>query len=313
MARNVFPTTVGYGGWLAVWLLVSSVVPAEAAVKLAFKRNPGETSRYQREQKTAQLLTIAGSNVETSASTFAILKFTVGQPDPNGQTEVVEQYEVLQSAINISGLTYNFDSVNLNVDPSEPALLPIANLLRATFRTPITMVVSKAGDITEVRIPDSVKAEVHPSLVSQFDPERRKAAAKQVLQFLPEEAVDVGAKWQRTTQADLGGDQTMTFEMEYEYVGPVEEQGKPLHKVVGKYLGVTYSMAPGAESPVKVTASELKPTEGTAEFLFDAERGVMFSEKSKVRVEGSLTLVIGAQELPGKLDLTLESQSTRQP
>ena len=313
MARKLFPTTVWCSGWFAVWLLASSLVPAEAGVKLAFKRTPGETSRYQREQKTAQLLTIAGSNVETSASTFAMLKFTSGQPDAKGQIEVVEQYEVLQSNLNISGLTYNFDSVNLNVDPAEPALLPIANLLRATFRTPITMVISKEGDIAEVRIPDSVKAEVHPSLVSQFDPERRKAAAKQVLQIFPDEAVEVGAKWQRTIQADLGGDQTMTFEMEYEYVGPVTEQGQPLHKIVGKYLGVTYSMAPGAESPVKVTGSELKPTEGASEFLFDTERGAIFSEKSKVRVEGSLTLTVGAQELPGKLDLTLESQSTRQP
>lgn len=286
---------------------------SRGAETLALKFKPESTSRVQVEQKTEQLLTIGEGNVESKSTSFSVLKHTIGKPAADGSLEIVDQHEVLQTSLDIAGTTYDFDSANPDVEPGEPGLRPVAQVLRATFRTPVTTVIDAQGKIKEVRIPEEARADLDPLFASSFDPAKRKAAAEQQLRFLPDKPVNVGDKWKSNVDADFGGGQTMSFEMEYEYTGVVDEQGVKLHRIVAKPLTVAYTMDPNSPSPLKVIASDLTIKNAEGEYLFDAARGVVVRGTSKTSVAGTMKFSINGQELPGKVDLKLDSKTTLQP
>jgi hypothetical protein len=101
--------------------------------------------------------------------------------------------------------------------------------------------------------------------------------------------------------------------MEYTYAGTVTEDGKTLHKVTSKAKTVKYQMDPNAESPLKITGSELKPTESSGEYLLDLDAGLVTKAVAKIRIQGDLQMSVGGMNLPGKLDLTIETNSKLQP
>jgi hypothetical protein len=62
-----------------------------------------------------------------------------------------------------------------------------------------------------------------------------------------------------------------------------------------------------------VTKSDLKIDSGDGTILFDREVGAIVSAKGKTRIKGSMTFDAGGQELPGDLDLTIETDTELQP
>ncbi|OYW24761.1 MAG: hypothetical protein B7Z55_01255, partial [Planctomycetales bacterium 12-60-4] len=68
-----------------------------AAEELQLKRSPGSTAKYLREQKTEQVLTLNGMDIETKSSTFAGITYTSGDKADDGSLAVTERYDVLQS------------------------------------------------------------------------------------------------------------------------------------------------------------------------------------------------------------------------
>ena len=60
------------------------------------------------------------------------------------------------------------------------------------------------------------------------------------------------------------------------------------------------------EGTLKVTKSELKPTESTESKLWDRAAGQWHSSKGKIRIQGTLDFEINSMPFPGKLDLTIK-------
>lgn len=297
---------------LCLSLLGLVVSDGWTAETFAFKQAPGTTAKYQREQKTDQVLTIAGMDIETKSSSFAMLSFAAGEKAADESLEVTERYDVLQSELSIVGMTYQFDSAN--PDQAPPAgFEPVANIVRATFQTPVTTVYAGDGSVREVKIPAEKLANIDPMFAELFNVDRRKKSASQQREMLPKKAVDVGDTWEQTIDAELGGGQTLTFGLKYEYTGPVQENGQTLQRVQVRHASVAYRMDPNSPSPLKITDSELAVKETEGEILFDNARGVIVREGSKVVIEGTLKLLAGGQELPGKLALTLSSKNVLQP
>lgn len=296
-----------------VLLFAPSFVSA-AEVTLKLKYPPNTTRTIQIEQKSDQTLTIGPQDVETKSSTFIVQKQTIGPKLANGSVEIVEKVEVLQNELNLpGGLTFQFDSANPDKAASNPLLEPIAKLLRVSLKTPATVVIDADGKLAAVRIPEAAINEVDEDFRSMLDPEKRKKAAEKALGYLPSKPVKTGETWEQTVDADLGGGQTLTITSTLTYEGEVDVNGKKLHKITHKPKEVSYFMDPNAKSPLKVTNSELKPTEGSGEILFDAEAGDVVQRQSSMRIQGKLTLDFGGQQLPGKLDLKLSDKTTRQP
>lgn len=295
-------------------LLCAASLASAAEVTLKLKYPPNSTRTVQLEQKSEQILTIGPQDVETKSSTFIVQKQTIGPKLPNGSVEIVEKVEVLQNELNLpGGLTFQFDSANPDKAASNPLLEPVAKLMRVSLKTPATVVIDAEGKLSAVKIPEAAINEVDEDFRSMLDPEKRTKAAKKALEYLPSKPVKPGETWEHTVDADLGGGQTLTITSTLTYQGEVDVNGKKLHKIVSKPKDVSYFMDPNAKSPLKVTNSELKPTEGAGEILFDVNEGDIVQRQSSMRIQGKLTLDFGGQQLPGKLDLKLSDKTTRQP
>lgn len=299
-------------GSLSVCGFLAGDVTGFAAETLTLKFPPKSTWKIQREQEIAQTLTINGQAIPTKSTTFAVIGYSTGDALPDGAIAVVEKYDVLQGEVDIVGTKMPFDSAN--PDAQVPTgLEPLAAVMRATFRTPVTTVYDAQGAVREVTIPAADAANLDPNFADLFDPAKRKETVQQAVKLLPKRAIDPGTTWTESMAAPLGAGQTLTFQMEFQYVGPVRDGDKTLHHVKLTHKGVQYSMDPNSPSPLKIRQSDLKIEESKGEFFFDNEQGRMIRESSRVVIGGDLTFVAGGQELPGKLSLTMSSTNTLQP
>jgi len=150
------------------------------------------------------------------------------------------------------------------------------------------------------------------SVRSRLNPQHLKEQFEERHANLPDVLARAGEPWERTEKVDLGG-QTLTFHKKYEYAGTDKLGGKTLDKINVKTLDVKYAMDPNSASPLKVTKSDLKVESGDGTILFDRDAGAAVSTKGKIRIKGSMTFDAGGQELPGELDLTIETDTELQP
>ncbi len=285
-----------------------------AAETLQIKYLPNSRERFQTEQKTEQVLTIAGQKVETKSSTFQVTEQAVGAAAEDGSFELTEKPVVLQSEVKLpGGLAINFDSANADKPAENPLLEPLVRVLRVVSQTSVTFVLDADRKAKEVKFPPTAAELIGPEYKSLFDAERRKKSFTQSTGYLPDGPATVGTKWERTIETDLGSGQLLTVVLEYELKDPIEKDGRRLQRIASRAKTVSYSMDPNSPSPLKVSQSDLKPTASEGEILFDAQRGLTESRKSRIRIEGTLTLVFNGNDLPGTLDLTITDSSTRQP
>ena len=96
--------------------------------------------------------------------------------------------------------------------------------------------------------------------------------------------------------------------------GDTEKKGeKTLDKIDSKITQVTYAQDPAFPTPLKATKSDLVVDSSSGTFLFDREEGYVVQDKGSVRIKGGMTFTAGGQEIPAKLDLTLEHEVDTQP
>ena len=79
-----------------------------------------------------------------------------------------------------------------------------------------------------------------------------------------------------------------------------------------KVNSVTYNIDPNPSLPLELKSSDLKIAKSEGELLFDRKLGAFVKSSDSFTVVGKLTLVAGGNELPGELDLTITSKSSRE-
>ena len=291
--------------------LMAGAGDAHAQVTLELKFPEGTKSSTQTESVVNQTLTLAGRDILTKANTFTTFISTIGTRAADGTLAIVEKVESLQSELDLNGTKLQFDSANPDKKADLPQLEPLLDLYRALVKLPMTRTLeAKTNKLKSLTLPDGEFEKLGEAAKDRFNPEKLKKATEQALAFLPDGPVKVGDKWERATEADLGGGQLMSFRSKYEYLGTVEQDGATLDKIEGKAFEVSFAIV--GNPMLQVTKSDLKIKESAYTYLFDRERGHLVSKNAKVRIDGPLTLVIGGMELEGKLDLTMEEKSTRQ-
>jgi hypothetical protein len=301
---------------LVVGLAASLLMGATASgqVKLERKYIPGSTSKTQLESTTKQILTIGPQDLETESTRFLISTTTVGTRQEDGTLPVVTQFDKLQANMTFpGGIQLSFDSDDPGKKADNAQLEPVLDLFRVVAKTKTTTTLDKANQIKSIAFEGNPQDTVGEAFKSQFDAEKRKQAAIRELSTIPSRPVKPGDSWTHKSEADLGGGQTLTLDTKYEYVGTESKDGKTLDKITTKTTDVSYAMDPNAASPLKVTGSDLKVALSEGSLLFDRERGAITAANSKIRINGTLTMTINGMELPGKLDLTIESKTTLQP
>jgi len=287
----------------------ASVAHAQATLELKY---PERTkSSTQTESVVNQTLTLAGNDILTKANTFTTSTSHIGTRAADGTLAIVEKVESLQSELDLNGTKLQFDSANPDKKADLPQLEPLLDLYRAVVKFPMTRTLeAKTNKLKSVTLPVGEFEKLGEAAKDRFSPEKLKKATEQALVFLPDGPVKVGDKWERATEADLGGGQLMSFRTTYEYLGTVEQDGAKLDKIEGKAFEVSFAIV--GNPMLQVTKSDLKIKESATTHLFDRERGHLVSKNAKVRIDGPITLVIGGMELESKVDLTMEEKSTRQ-
>lgn len=298
--------------FLIVGLLTAN--HATAQVKLDRKYVPGSSSTTNIETSTHQILTLAGQDIETKSTRFIITTAKVGARKDDGTLPISSQIDKFQTDDSFpGGIKLQFDSGDPNKKAENPLLEPLLDIFRVVARTKTTTILDKDNTIKSVEFEGNPAETVGEAFKSQFDAEKRKKAANRELANLPDKPVKTGDVWMRTSESDLGGGQTLTLEMRYEYTGTEEKSGKTLDKISAKATDVRYAMDQNANSPLKITDSELKITKSEGTIYFDRAKGAVVEATSKVRIEGTLKASVNGMELPGKLDLTIESKTAVQP
>ena len=295
---------------LAVAIVLIGATRAMAEVTLELKFPEESKATLQSELSVDQTLTLAGQDIVTKSSTFAVSTSSVGKRADDGSLAVTDRVDVFQSELNINGTKVQFDSANPDKKADVPQLEPVLDIYRAIIKFPITKTFDAKNKLIAAKLPEGEFEKLGDLAKEQFDPEKLKKATEQVLAFLPDGPVKEGETWERSTESNLGSGQVMSFRTKYEYKGTVEQDGRKLDKIEGQAFEV--SLAINGNPMLQLTKSDLKIKESASTILFDRERGHVVSRVSKVRIDGPLTLTINGMERSGKVDLTMQEKGTRQ-
>lgn len=304
-----------FGSVLSLSVLAASwAVPAQAQVKLEHKFIEGQKTVTHTTLNVKQTLTLAGMGLDTNSDRFVISTAQVGKRDAEGKVRIEQKTDKLTVTLKLpGGIEASFDSDDPNKKADNPALEPLMQLMRAAAKAKITMVRDSSGKVVAVEGLGKAADEVPEELKGEFNPEQAKKTANQELENLPGDAVKPGDTWTKMADLPLGSGQVLSLTTEYKYVGEVKEGDKTFDKIEAKTTAVSFSIAADSKLPLKVTKSELKPTESTETKLFDRAAGQWHSTKGKIRIQGALDFEINSMPFPGKLDLTIESETVRQP
>ncbi|MFO0917752.1 MAG: hypothetical protein U0872_05480 [Planctomycetaceae bacterium] len=296
--------------FLAGTILTVCVHSASAGEK--FPRTYAEQTKQKKqiETKTEQTLTLAGMDIDTKSTLFSIATITSGKRDTDGNLTLEESIDVLQTDLSLpGGLTVQFDSANPDKAADNAVLEPLLDMLRATFKNPVTMTVDRDNHVQDLKFANNPEETLPKEVRGFLDPVSRKKSAEQAWGFLPDRAVAIGDQWERTEEHNLGGGQSLTYKSRYTYAGPEKLDGQTYQKFDVERLEASYSLDPNANPMVQVPKSDLKVAKSSGVILYQPETGAVAKREAEVKIAGTLTLVINGQELPGELDLSITEKS----
>jgi len=295
---------------LGLWL----VPGAFAQVKLEYKFNEGRGTKTKVTSKVQQTLTLAGMDIETSADEVVAAHSSIGKRADDGSLPIHSTVDSIRAQFTIQGQTYSYDTTDPNAKIELPQLAFVGDVLKALAGSSYTVVLDKANKVKAVeggeKILEKAK-DLDPmaleTLKDRMEVDRIRREFEKSHANLPTILVREGEPWEQTETDDIGSGQTLTFRRRYEYKGTVQRDGKTLDRIAITALDVKYAMDPDSKSPLKVTRSDLSVDSSKGEMLFDRGEGEVVERKGVTRIKGDMDFKANDMDLPGKLDLTLDT------
>jgi uncharacterized protein DUF6263 len=300
-------------------LLLALAPAAQAQVKLEHKYVEGTKAKTQTTSKSHQILTINGANVETESESIATTSSSVGKRREDGSVPIEQKTDALRLRVTANSMQLiDFDSANPPKEKDESQLGFVTELLKAVVGSAYTIVLDKQNQFASVEGTQALLDKANDlnetaakALRSRLEQDKVKQAFEQTHPSFPTILVRKGDTWDRTEEFEAGAGQTLTFERHYEYLGPVEKDGKKLEKIGVKATSIKYMVDPNAGGGFKVDKSNLEIDSSEGTILFDREAGRAVETTDVTRIKGDLTLNIMDMVLPSKLDLTLDISTKR--
>ena len=300
-------------------LLSSHTVQAQ--VKLEYKFPEGRKLTYKSTAKTKQILTLQGMAIETENDQVVVTSRTAGKRRDDGTLPIEEKVESLHIDLSLpGGINVTFDSSNPDAKIENPALAFLGEALKLSAETAYTLVLGEQNKVKAVegtekllekaeKLSPQAKDVIHERMQS----DKLKMRFEQELRVLPDVLARPGESWERTEVLDIGSGQTLTFKKKYDYLGTEKRGDQTLDKISSKVTEVELKMDPASNSPLKIVKADLKAASSDGTLLFDREAGHVVSAMSKVQIKGDmLTFSFNGTELPGALDLTIETNTELQ-
>lgn len=301
-------------GAIAAALLAGVVGASAANAQVTFKSQvqPNKTSKTTTEARVAQVLSIAGMDLETGSEQTSVMVNETGPRAADGSIIGRSKMESLKASMSLpGGVMVQFDSANPDAGGDAGPYAVLVDLLKAVAGIQTETKFDKQGRTLEVKVNSTaggnLNADARKALEGRLNPQTLKDEANEALDRLPKGPVKPGDKWEVTNKVRLEGGQTMSFQEEHVFKGEETANGKKTYRVDVTPKSVTYAIDAGGGLPLSLKSSDLKVTEGTGHYLFDPQEGAITSTAGKTRIQGDLVFVAGGQELPGKLDLTIET------
>ena len=272
--------------WPLAIALMNLASLAAAQVNLELSYTEESTSRIKSTFKLNQTLTIMEEAIATGQDSAQTVRVDVGSPSVSG---IAIKFTIEAITANWTlpfGTNVVFDSANPGAkgdDPQAQAILDTQqSMLNAslTYRVQDRKVLAVEGMNEILRQATPAAADL---LKADLDEGRLKAEYQQQIDMYPTDEVQPGQSWSRTAVLNAGNGKTLTFDRRYEYVGPVDKDGKQLEQINFFDEKVRF-MVPN------INASDLKIEASSGMILFDREAGSPFSTQYKTHVKGTVTL-----------------------
>jgi hypothetical protein len=295
-------------------LIIGLASAAQAQEKLEIKDREG-TRMARSTWKSHQILSIAGMDVETNVETTTTSSSVTGKADAGGAVRIRETIDALRYDLSLPGnMKVVYDSEKPDAKSDNPDIQSYLDTFRALKGATYTLVVGPDHRVSAVEGTEQILAKAPAStlaeLKNRLSEAMLKREANQARAVLPDKPVNKGDRWQRTVVMEIGAGQSLTFDTYYEYAGTAQKDGKTYDKIDSFIGGVTYALDPNSPIPLKLLKSDLKIDSSVGTILFDRETGQVAESSSTTRITGPMTFSVNGQELPGKVDLTLETTST---
>lgn len=307
---------------VGVGLLAMAAAPAaRAQVKLEYRFPEGQTLRYKVDVKTKQVLTLAGMEIPTDVEQTLVVSRAIGKRADDASLPVREKVEAFRTEMTLPGNTqiaYDSKDGQLKVDNDQLAFL--GDIFKLVGEMEYTVVLDARNKVKAVEGTEKLqeKAEklnpmVRDSLRSRLSADTLKTEFEESHGNLPDVLARPGEPWERTMTMDSGAGQVLVLRKKYEYAGTEKKGDRALDRITVKTIEMKIKDDPNSQAPTKVTRSDLKVDSSDGTILFDREAGRVVESRDKVHVKGTLTVTAGGQELPGELDLTIETTHDLQP
>ncbi len=247
---------------------------APQAMLLRLRFTPGETLRYALQQTMTMEMTLEDRSFSSTFTMAMDLSTKAVAGEPGGAWRLEQT---------ITGLRFHMDlpppmEGNFHYDTTRPAEGrdgPLGELLStyldAMVGNPFSLTMDSRGNITDVRLPEAVKAALQDHQVlaqvgAFFTEEHLRRMMTDVGVRLPLPPVHPGARWAVTQPMKMPfGSQTLAMDLTYD--GPT---GTGLYAINGT-LHLTMNMD-GAPLPMTL---EIADQQGTVALLLDNDRGVL--------------------------------------
>ncbi len=295
------------------FFLVAAATSLSTAQQVTLERvfRDGAKQTTVTETKMAQTLTISGREIATGNEQTITVVAESGKRAADGTIKLQRKIVGMTAKVSLPGLNVEFDSAKPDAAPANPQLAAAIDIFKAMNGARWSEVRGKDNRVISVEgslnVLENLGPESQNALRDQLDPEYLKRSANREMDKLPSKPVTKGDKWDLEDTQNLGAGQKMTFKTTYQYEGQASLEGKSYDKISFSHTGVAYQSDPKGGLPWNVKKSDLKVASSKGEMFFDRRQGAVIRTTEKVHIQGELVFAAGGQELPGKLDLTIDN------
>ena len=292
--------------------LTACAVTASAQVTLEIKQTEKFTVTQQTDINLKQTLQIAGQEIQTQSIQNFTTQFVTGKRAADGTLSTQMTFTEWDGKWNFpGGIEMKFNSATPDAKAPIDELDAILDIVRIMIKHPTTQVFNNDGSLKEVTIPEAALNSLEGPLKNEFSAEQISDGIKQEHARLPNKVVSKDDTWVRKETMPLGSGQVLNIRIDYTYGGTLKKDGRELDRITGKVTDIAYEMKGENAGPLKVKDSDIKAAKTKIELLFDRLTGRFVETKNLIQVKGDMSFEANGQELPGKLDLTIE-QNTKQ-
>lgn len=307
---------------LAVGFGVLASAPAtRAQVKLEYRFPEGKTLTYKTSTKMKQVLTINGMEIPTDVDQTLIASQTIGKRSADASLPIQEKVESLHTEITLPGANaVSYDSKEGEPKIDNPELAFLGDVFKLAAEATYTIVLDGKNKVKAIEGTEKLqeKAEkldpkVREAIRSGMSAEKLKTEFEQSHSNLPDVLARPGEPWERTEDMQGGSGNDLVFRKKYEYVGTEKKGDRTLDRIKVTTIEAKLKENPDSQAPAKVTRSDLKVESSEGSILFDREAGRVVESRDKVHLKGTMTLSINGQDLPGAVDIEIETGRELQP